>query len=255
VTLLLALCAATLQDESTARALQREFPDRSVSYLLIRLENRETAAARWPDVDTPIPVGSLVKPFLLLAYGEAHQSRFPRLTCRGGRDRCWRPSGHGVTGAREALAGSCNHYFRELARNTPESALRSVLHRYGLPPPARDDPDSWIGAGDAWRIPPAAMAMAYAELLRRSAEPAAGAAIQGMKLAASAGTAQAIGIRAMAKTGTASCLSFPRDDGDGFAVALFPREQPRYVLLVRLHGKPGSKAAETAAAMIRVIRP
>lgn len=253
--LLLALCAATLEDQSIARALQREFPDRGASYLLIRLDDRRTAAARWPDADTPVPVGSLVKPFLLLAYGEAHQSRFPRLTCRGERDRCWRPSGHGVAGVREALAGSCNHYFRELARNTPESVLRSILQRYGLPPPARNDPDAWIGAGDAWRIPPAAVAAAYAELLRRSAEPAAGAAVGGMKLAASAGTAQAIGIRGMAKTGTAACLSSPRDDGDGFAVALFPRDQPRFVLLVRLHGKPGSKAAEVAAAMIRVIRP
>ncbi|MBX9603765.1 MAG: hypothetical protein K2X35_22350 [Bryobacteraceae bacterium] len=252
---LLFIFAASLQDESIARALQLRFPDRDTSYLLAGLPDRKPIAARWPDQSAPVPAGSLVKPFLVLAYGEANGVRFPRLVCRGERDRCWRPSGHGVIGARDALAGSCNHYFRELARTTPEAALKTIALRFGLPEPGRRDPDSWIGAGDAWRIVPAAIAAAYAELLQRRADPVAASVIEGMRLAASTGTARAIGGGAIAKTGTAACVHSPRDDGDGFAVAMFPRDQPRYLLLVRVHGRPGSKAAETAAAMIHIIRP
>src|SRR5260221_550165 len=47
------------------------------------------------DPDLPIPVGSLTKPFLALAYARTHTT-FPHLPCKGSADRCWLPQGHGT---------------------------------------------------------------------------------------------------------------------------------------------------------------
>jgi hypothetical protein len=43
----------------------------------------------------------------------------------------------------------------------------------------------------------------------------------------------------------------PRAPGDGFVVALVPAQQPEILLMVRVHGVPGAKAAETAGRMLR----
>ena len=51
---------------------------------------------------------------------------------------------------------------------------------------------------------------------------------------------------ARVKTGTAPCLHAHRLPGDGYAVVLYPAESPRFLLLVQVHGVPGSKAAVTA---------
>jgi hypothetical protein len=58
---------------------------------------------------------------------------------------------------------------------------------------------------------------------------------------------------ALVKTGTASCTHLRPAPGDGFAVALVPAEDPRLLLMVRVHGVPGSVATRTAGQMLRRI--
>jgi hypothetical protein len=55
------------------------------------------------------------------------------------------------------------------------------------------------------------------------------------------------------KTGTAACSHSPRAPGDGFAVVLVPAANPQFLLMVRVHGVPGSQAAKTAGQMLRRI--
>jgi cell division protein FtsI/penicillin-binding protein 2 len=79
-----------------------------------------------------------------------------------------------------------------------------------------------------------------------------------MAFSAQKGTGKAAGeallhVSAMAKTGTAPCIHANKAPGDGFALVMSPADHPRAVLLVRLHGRPGSIAAGVAGRMIAAV--
>src|SRR5262245_48316373 len=80
------------------------------AYLLLDATTRELLASRWDDMDRPLPVGSLIKPFTALAYAQGHAFTYPTFTCRGAADACWLTAGHGPIGIVDAVAGSCNAY-------------------------------------------------------------------------------------------------------------------------------------------------
>lgn len=229
---LLLFASADLREQALAARLARDFPDPAASYILLDTRTRAAIASRWDRPAQPIPVGSLVKPFLAAAYrGPAFHA-----DCRA----CWRPAGHGRIAMPQALAESCNTYFLELARRIDARDLQSL----GLPePPA--DPESRIGVGAGWKIAPDSLIRAFAALEQPEVRAA-------LRLAARSGTAQAVRAPALAKTGTAPCTAERRHAGDGFAAVLFPDPAPRYALLVRLHNAPGSQAAALAGRMIRV---
>ena len=63
--------------------LQRDFQSREVSFLLLDARTGNLLASRWDDLGQPIPLGSLVKPFIAVAYGDAHQFRYPTHLCKG----------------------------------------------------------------------------------------------------------------------------------------------------------------------------
>jgi cell division protein FtsI/penicillin-binding protein 2 len=216
-------------------------------YIVIDARNGVLLEQRWPDMEAAIPVGSLVKPFLAYAYGGA----FPEFTCRGASAACWLARGHGSLHFREALGASCNAYFLNLARGVDRETLATTCTKFGIPQPRLDTPQARIGLGDDWRIPPLALARAYAELAARRAEPLAAEILSGLALAAQSGTAAAVGPATFAKTGTAPCTSRLKDAGDGLAVVIAPADLPRIVLLVRVHGVPGSEAAKFAARLLR----
>jgi len=241
-------------------ALDRSFPEPGLNYLLIDAHTREILAARWPDAEMPIPVGSLVKPFTALAFA----GPYPEFVCKGAASRCWLAPGHGRLNFEDALADSCNGYFLNLARQVDHEALSMVASKYGVPAPVSATPETRIGLGAGWRIAPLALTRAYAELASSGAEPRVAEILAGLEQAARRGTASAVGqvaigrgengYRAMAKTGTAPCVAEHRDSGDGFTVVLYPADAPRVVLLVRVHGVPGAEAAKSAARILRVVQ-
>src|SRR3974390_2920494 len=55
----------------------------NLSYLLLDAESGTVLPSDWPDSEKPIPLGSLVKPFTALAYGEKHEFKYPIHVCRG----------------------------------------------------------------------------------------------------------------------------------------------------------------------------
>ncbi len=195
----------------------------------------------WPDADRAIPVGSLVKPFLAMAY----PGDFPEFTCTG--KKCWLARGHGRLKFRRALAVSCNEYFLNLARDADPGAAAA---KFGIPAPSDDSPEARIGLGTAWKISPIALARAYAELAKRSGEPRVAEILDGLRMSAESGTASAIGRGFFAKTGTAPCVSEPHDAGDGFTAVIAGDR----VLLVRIHGVPGAEAAKSAKQILRTLK-
>lgn len=245
----------TTQFSQAAQAtLDRNFADTNLSYFLLDASG-EVLAARWTG-DSPVPPGSLVKPFLAVAYGEQHDGQFHMERCLGTRSRCWRPTGHGNLGLEEAIAQSCNAYFLALAAQLDrEEAAHSFAH-YNLTGPAPDaSSDSLVGLGEAWKESPLALARAYLTLVKEQPHTTQGRIVQGMRGSASHGTARAVDASlgpdaALAKTGTATCSHKPKAAGDGFTVVLYPAAQPRLLLLVRVHGTTGASSAAVAGAML-----
>ncbi len=245
--------------QSTAGTLARSFPDHDISFLLLDAGTGDIVAVRWTDSNLPIPLGSLVKPFAALAYGERHGYVFPEHTCLGTKTGCWRPQGHGKVGLTAAIAYSCNSYFRALTADLRACDVSSTSIRFALDPPERHaSGPALAGLGSQWKISPVRMAQAYLELVREVRNGAAKEILDGMAESGNRGTGAAVDralhlSRALVKTGTAECTHSPHAPGDGFTVALVPADEPKVLLMVRVHGVPGSKAAEVAGAMLRRI--
>jgi cell division protein FtsI/penicillin-binding protein 2 len=245
------LAAASLPEQSAGIALDRAFPDPRVSYLLTDCATSREICSRWTHPLDPVPVGSLVKPFTALAYGETHGFRFPVFTCAGAAAHCWLPEGHGRMEISSAIANSCNAYFLELAGDVAAEALTSVVHRFGLDAPGPGfEAATLIGLGTGWRVSPFAMARAYAELVARSFDPGVREILAGMALSGQSGTGRGVGRGAYVKTGTAPCIHESKE-GDGYVIALYPTDAPRFNLLVRVHGVPGARAAWVCGRMRR----
>jgi hypothetical protein len=235
--------AAALPEQSAGIAIDRAFRDSNISYLLTDCTRSREICSRWDHPMDPVRVGSLVKPFTALAYGATHGFRFPAFTCMG----CWLPQGHGRMEIGTAIANSCNAYFLELARNVSAQELAAVAERFGLTAPSPEaDAGTLIGLGTGWQISPFAIARAYSELVARSADPGVNQILAGMALSGQSGTGRGVGRGAFAKTGTAA--------NDGYVIALFPSEAPRFNLLVRVHGTTGAQAAWVCGKMRTYVR-
>ena len=231
----------------------------NLTYLLLDVHTGSVLVSDWPDANTPIPLGSLVKPFAALAYGEKYQFRYPIHLCRGTASGCWLPRGHGRIDLQSAIANSCNSYFRMLTRDMTAADVQPVAATFELQSPdANTSGASLAGLGGRWLISPAAMARAYVELSRRSDQPGVRAILAGMAQSGRSGTGaevdrQLANSSALAKTGTAPCTHAKRAPGDGFAITLFPASNPEVLLMVRVHGVPGSHAAKVAGELLRRI--
>jgi Penicillin binding protein transpeptidase domain len=251
-----------LFSQSLRLSLDREFrSDKTISYLLFDADSESVLAGKWPSPDTPIPPGSLVKPFTALAYAASHNFRYPVYECRGKSSGCWQPNAHGNLNISSAISVSCNSYFRQLAQNIDIDQARPVLITYGLDLPAPNSQSiALVGIGDSWKISPRRLAHAYLELARRRNQPGVPEILEGMRESALRGTGAAVGpalapAKALVKTGTAPCTHSPSAPADGFVVVLLPADQPQVLLVLRVHGGTGAKAAEAAARALRRTEP
>ncbi len=247
----------SLFSQAAGQTLAREFPDENISFLLLDAHAGQLIASRWEQPDIPIPLGSLVKPFAALAYGNEHDVRYPTHRCRGTATGCWRPGGHGEVDLPSAIAFSCNSYFRALTANLTSRDVYPIAIRFGLEPPDNGVSGAALaGLGPKWKVSPLHLALAYIELAHRRDEPSVKQILNGMEESAREGTGAGIdrAVRvsgALAKTGTAECTHARHAPGDGFVVALVPADDPKILLMVRVHGVPGAQAARTAGLMLR----
>jgi cell division protein FtsI/penicillin-binding protein 2 len=243
--------SASLYEQAVVTQLHERFASAEVTYILIDAESGRSVDARWPDAGEAVAMGSLVKPFTALAYGESHAFRYPEFECHGSESGCWLPGGHGKVGIVEAIAQSCNAYFDALAEEVRFEEMAAVARRFSIAaPPEHAPPAAYVGREGLWRLRPEETLRAFAALV---ANPSSGVVRSGMEECARRGTARAVG-RGLAKTGTAPCSHRPKAPGDGFVIAFDRAEAPRYALLVRVHGVPGAEAAVVAGRMMRVIR-
>ena len=131
--------------------------------------------------------------------------------------------------------------------------------RFGLEAPAPETAGPALaGLGNRWLISPVSMARAYLELVHRRDQVGVRDVLAGMAQSAKQGTGLEVDLAlafpdALVKTGTASCTHFRRAPGDGFTIVLAPSDEPRVLLMVRVHGVPGARAAKIAGQMLRHI--
>jgi cell division protein FtsI/penicillin-binding protein 2 len=200
-----------------------------------------------------------VKPFTALAYGERHEFKYPAHICRGTITGCWLPRGHGDVDLTSAIAYSCNSYFRMLTADMTAAQVSPTATHFGLQPPATGiSGPALAGLGNHWLISPLSMARAYLELIRRRDQPGVHLVLAGMAQSARQGTGAEVDRAlpypdAIVKTGTAACTHHKHASSDGFTVAIAPEDQPRILLMVRVHGVSGAQAARTAGKMLRGI--
>ena len=243
--------------QSAIQILDHEFRDGRISYLLFDAQTQVLLSSRWEDVSRPIPLGSLVKPFTALAYAETHDFHYPTHVCKGEASGCWQAHPHGELDIVSAITVSCNSYFRSLAANLDGEQLLRTTDKFGLEPPnAELSGASLMGLGDRWPISPLHMARAYLELYRRRDQPGVRELLTGMAQSAEHGTGAGVGralkhTDALVKTGTAPCTHLHPAPADGFVVALVPASQPEILLMIRVHGVAGARAAFTAGRMLK----
>ena len=262
--------SAGIFSQAARASLDRDFSSPTISYILMN-DSGFVLAERWPErvdaestsVSPTIPSreaiapGSLVKPFLAIAYGEQHGGRFPIIRCTGTSSQCWFPPGHGSLGLEEAITQSCNTYFLKLAADLDRRRAAQTFARYGLAGPDPEAPgEALIGLGRGWQENPMALARAYLRLEKEKQHPVQNRIISGMLGSAERGTARGVDAVlgrdvALAKTGTAACSHKPAGAADGFTVVLYPAVQLRLLLLVRVHGVTGAESAKVAGAMLR----
>ena len=160
---------------------------------------------------TPLPVGSLQKPFVAKAWARAHPAAVPEPFRCDARSGCWLRSGHGLVDVTRATALSCNAYFRHLADGTPEGVLVATLRGEGFvvgehalsrgrhrprgrerDHPARDAPRR-LSSADARAVD--------------DGEPVRRLLLSGLRDAALSGTANGLARRGYwAKTGTSAAI-------------------------------------------------
>ncbi len=204
--------------------------------------------AEYADADRAVNMGSLLKPFLATAYLRRGQTP-PVVECRGLEQGCWKSDGHGRLKLPEAIAYSCNVYFLQIARELDRAALDLLCLSYGLDPAGREwSPSRLVGLDGGWPQTPRAVVQAFAKWTREGKDSSVGPVLRGMALCARSGTARDCDWACYAKTGTAGCSHQRSGAGDGYAVAVYPLEDPRHALLVMQHNTTGARAA-------RALRP
>jgi cell division protein FtsI/penicillin-binding protein 2 len=268
LTLCLALCGSSgnaraqensphsLYAQAAIKILERDFPKTDSSYLLLDARTGAILAHRWEDVDRPISLGSLVKPFTALAYASGHNFVYPKLECKGKASSCWEVKPHGVLDLTSAISMSCNAYFRQLASSISADQINQIARNFGIELPAQKfESQTLAGLGDLWRISPLNIAKAYLELQRRKEQPGVKEIIEGMRQSALHGTGLSIGrqlvhTKALVKTGTAPCTHIHWAPADGFTMVMIPAGDPEILLMIREHSVTGATTAELAGKLL-----
>jgi hypothetical protein len=197
--------------------------------------------------DAPMPVGSLQKPFVAKAWAAGHRGLLPpRVHCPAGPG-CWNRSGHGDLGLVQAMALSCNTYFRRLAVETRADLLAATFAEAGFLGELRSA-DAAVGLFDGNSpvvIRPSSLLNAYLGLIQTPwtrGEDVRRLVLAGLRETALTGTARSLGQHGIwAKTGT-----LPVDPLRTCGLALVVNDAGR-ASLGRLEPGTGREAAEALA--------
>lgn len=184
-------------------------------------------------------------------------------TIAGSVQWCWNRHGHATIGFRQAIALSCNLYFRHVARMLTTNQIAQAARSIGMMPGDADAAgtlatinDSTL-LGNAFAVSPEGMlrvALAFATRGRLSAGglDLSGAAYRplydGLRECARSGTgkdAWSPRFSVGGKTGTAEVPGAPHHT-IGWFIGFAPFDRPKYAVVVMYRGARGAEAATIA---------
>jgi hypothetical protein len=229
----------------------------------------------------PRPLGSLCKLLLLPAYNKAGRDSFPVFNCypssveEHASETCWYKPGHGMLGFEQALAQSCNTYFREfynlcdhklLVRiisltGAHELELRSFSDLITKPVMSPAQYASLVAAlfngGTIFRHYETEAKVRVAAINHISVDTTLSQLLlKGLALSKSEGTATAANkLPIVVKTGTTwhyrhedvETTSDPTDT-DGLCLMLYPEDRPEFIFLLVAPMSDGKGAVKLASS-------
>lgn len=203
----------------------------------------------WRDPDALLAPGSLLKLFTAMAIEKPARD----FACSG--SGCWLPAGHGHCDLPKAIAVSCNAYFAAMVQQVDLAQMNAVLARYQMPLLREGaSKQAYWGRDAELMVAPQVLIRAVGRLVQDDSER--GRLVRmGMLESAWTGTGkrarEALRYSALAKTGTARCAHRVKTNEDGLCVLASPADEPRMVLLARVHGRSGSMAAGVAGECLQ----
>ncbi len=136
--LIVLLLLSTLLDAGSIQQTLNENLSRTRGAVLItNVHNGAVLGVIQPELfSKQYPPGSLIKVFTVIAYYKEHGDAFPVLSCpptlSSDSQGCWDRNGHGKVGITDALAHSCNVYFRQIAHQLSPELFLSTLKEFEL---------------------------------------------------------------------------------------------------------------------------
>jgi stage II sporulation protein D len=259
--------------------VNKESLSSGTAVLAVNPQNGNVLASLHPEIflERKYPPGSLVKPFTLIAFYRQHGDSFPVFQCPatlpndpGG---CWNRNGHGKVNATDAIAQSCNVYFRQLSARISPDVFAKTLSDYEI----IDDPAEilklpeetqrklMVGNTNDWVVSPYRMLRAYCELWNGGflwnnsnvfgkstllPEPLRIILHDGLFLSSVEGTSleasKLSGTELLGKTGTSLWYENGRTDRNstqGWWIGLYPVDHPRIAIMTFVSGGRGATDA------------
>jgi len=264
-----------LQQSLEARVARLSAKSHSAVLLWDLTRSEALAAVRAEVFAAPSCLGSLVKPFVLLAYLNEHCSdiNLELHPCVGRATaecpvECWYKPGHGKLDMSRALAVSCNQYFYQLAKQTSPGAFLTILTAQGLNPKSDPSgaapvlPETMMGLDSNLKLVPLQVLKAYWALISGHPSAETGSAsmpafahtilLNGLRLGALEGTS-ALAQKALppnqfllGKTGTSPAFTggrYLKSRTDGWFLGFYPAAQPVLAVIVYYPGGLGARDA------------
>ena len=248
------------------------------AYMLISVQNGKILKQDHPEILTKqYPPGSLIKIFTTIAYYQQYGNHFPVFRCpatlASDPNGCWDRNGHGEVHITDAIAFSCNIYFRQLAAQISPAVFEQTLKKFQLGETLQtldEDAARKIMTGNSleWSVSPALLLRAYCAIFNGGSlfatpgypsqtialDPQLRALLQqGMFKSGEKGTSMEArknsGKTLLGKTGT----SLLWQDGkinwhrtQGWWIGLYPAQKPEIAILTFV---PGGRGATDAAPL------
>jgi cell division protein FtsI/penicillin-binding protein 2 len=114
-----------------------QLSDPNAAFVLVSVQSGNILGETHREVlEKTFPPGSLIKVFTTIAFYQQYGDHFPVLQCpatlASDPAGCWDRNGHGEVHITDALAYSCNVYFRQLAAQVSPEAFQQTLLKFQL---------------------------------------------------------------------------------------------------------------------------
>lgn len=270
----IALFAALPAGRCTAQGLRLPEIERRYDAVVLVADvqtGRTLGGARLAEAaDRRYAPGSLFK--LAIGIAALRSGRFNRsftYTCTG-KDtiagavrRCWNGRGHATTGFRDAMANSCNLYFRHAAEFLTLGEIVQAARAVGMVPDANAGADRLFGItdenllGDAFAVSPSQMMTVALSLASRGRLSPGNLSLfdagfrplyEGMRQCVTSGTGKNAWSRKFSMGGKTGTVEVPGMPGQtvGWFIGFAPFDEPRYAVVVMQRRARGAEAATLA---------